>query len=526
MHFSRLVFGISLAALPFVAFPQTVRPIVEGGTLTFALAAEPARLVSFLDTNTDARNISGKITEGLLRYDAGFNPQGLLATSWQVSADGLTYTFRLRPGVKWHDGRDFTAEDVRFSLLTQKKQGARGRITLANLERVDTPDPLTAVLVLGKPSPFLIRSFSSAELPIVPAHRYRDVEPLASLNSNAPIGTGPFVFEQWVRGSHVLLKKNPDYWRKGYPHLDRLVLKFTRDPAALAAAIETGEVDAALGVGLAELDRLSALPTLKVDNTYDAFLNNALFLEFNVDNPILAKPQVRHAIAQAIDRNFIRDSVYYKRAEVVNSPVPRVLADYYDDSAFRYPFDIAAANRLLDGAGLPKGADGQRFGLRLSFLPGLQFKRSSEYLRVALARIGIKVTVVDGDAPAFLKRVYATRDFDINLNGLGRLFDPTVGVQRIYWGDGVRNPLIWVNAAHYDNPQVDALFRQAAIEQDAGKRAAQFKEIQQIVGRDLPVLPIVTVQSALVYNHRAHDLTNSIDLAGGDLSDAWIEPRK
>jgi peptide/nickel transport system substrate-binding protein len=99
-------------------------------------------------------------------------------------------------------------------------------------------------------------------------------------------------------------------------------------------------------------------------------------------------------------------------------------------------------------------------------------------------------------------------------------------VQRFYWGDGVRNPLIWINGAHYDNPQVDELFRQAAVEVDAGRRAVQFKQIQQIVGRELPVLPLVTVPSIHVLNQRVHDFYNSIDLAAGDLADAWVEPKK
>ncbi|MDP9891064.1 peptide/nickel transport system substrate-binding protein [Variovorax boronicumulans] len=525
--FSRRLLHLALAALPFAAVAQTKAPTpVGGGTLTYAVSQEPTSLVSFLDTKTDNRNISAKVTEGLLRYDAKFNPQPLLATSWQVSADGLKYTFKLRPGVKFHDGRDFTAEDVRYSVLTQKKQGPRGRITLANVERVDAPDPLTAVIVLSKPAPFLIKSLSSAELPIVPSHRYADGDPLGSANISAPVGTGPFIFEQWVRGSHLVLRKNPGYWRTGTPRIDRVIVKFIRDPAAISTAIETGEVDVAQGVSLADLERLAANPKLKVDDGYDGFLNNASFLEFNVENPVLANPKVRHAIAQAIDRNFIRNTIYYKRVEVVNSPIPRVLSDYYDDSTFRDTFDVAAANKLLDEAGQPKQANGQRFALRLSYIPGAEFKRTADYLRSALARVSIKVEIVDGDLPTFLKRVYTTRDFDININGLGRLFDPTVGVQRIYWGDGVRNPLIWVNAAHYDNPQVDDLFRQAAVEVDAGKRAAQFKQIQQIVGRELPVLPLVAVPSIVVHSARLHNFHNSIDLMSGDLADAWIEPKK
>lgn len=504
---------------------QSATP-TPGGTLTYAVQQEPPSLVSLLDTNTVIRNISAKITEGLLRYDAQFNPQPLLAVAWSVSADGLRYTFRLRPNVKWHDGESFTSADVRYSILTQKRLGPRGRITLANVERVDTPDLLTVVVVLGKPTPYLIRALSSAELPIVPQHRYGDGDPLTSPNLTAPIGTGPFVFDKWVRGSYVSLRKNPNYWRPGAPLLDRVIYRIVPDQASISTALETGEVDAAANVGLADLGRLATLPQLKIDDSYDAYLNNAAFLEFNLDNPILAKPEVRKAIAHAVDRNFIKDNVFYKRSSVVNSPVPAVLASYYDDSTFHYPFDLSAANRLLDEAGYPKQADGQRFAVKINYISGADFRRAADYLRAALSRIGIKATILDGDLPTYLRRAYTAREFDLNLNGLGRLYDPTVGVQRIYWSDGVKHPLIWINASHYQNPQVDDLFRAAATETDETRRAASFRQIQQIVGRDLPVLPLVTVPSAVqVYQTRVHNLINSIDLTAGDFSDAWIEPK-
>ncbi|MBV8620080.1 MAG: ABC transporter substrate-binding protein [Curvibacter sp.] len=498
---------------------------IQGGTLTLATDLEPPALVSFLDTNTRIRNISGKITEGLLRYDADFKPQPLLATSWTISPDGLRYTFKLRPHVKWHDGQDFSSADVKYSLLTEKKLGPRARITLAALDRVETPDALTAVLVLSKPTPFLIKSLSSAELPIVPAHRYTEGDPLTSPNQLAPVGTGPFTFGEWVRGSHIILKRNPNYWAAGKPHLDRAVIRFIADGASIAAALEAGEIDVATNINLADLDRLGQNPKVKVDDSYDAFLNNAAFLEFNVEHPILAKPEVRQAIAQAIDRNALRSAVYFKHAEVVNSPVPSVLASYYDDSTFRYGYDLARANQLLDQAGYPRQANGQRFNLRLTNIPGADFKRASEFLRAALARVGIKVELQDGDMPTFFKRIYTARDFDLNINGLGRLYDPTVGVQRFYWSDGIKNPLIWINAAHYNNPQVDELFRQAAVEIDEGRRASQFKQIQQIVGRDLPVYPLVTVPNPAAYSTRVHQFFNSVDLHAGDWSDTWVEAR-
>lgn len=497
-----------------------------GGTLTYAVQQEPPSLVSLLDTNTVIRNISAKITEGLLRYDFQFRPQPLLAVSWDISGDGLRYTFRLRPNVKWHDGEAFTSADVRYTILTQKRLGPRGRITFANVERVDTPDALTAVIVLSRPTPYLVKALSSAETPIVPQHRYGDGDPLASPNLTAPIGTGPFVFDKWVRGNYVSLRRNPNYWRPGAPRLDRVVYRIIPDQASISAALETGEVDAATNIALADLGRLANLPQLRVDDSYDAYLNNASFLEFNLDNPVLAKPDVRKAIAHAIDRNFIRDRVYYQRANLVDSPVPAVLASYYDDSTFHYPFDVDSANRLLDAAGYPKNASGERFAVKIIYLTSTDFRHTAEYVKNALAHVGIKATILDGDLPTYLRRAYTARDFDLNLNGLGRLYDPTVGVQRIYWSDGVKHPLIWINASHYQNAQVDALFSAAAVETDDTRRAAAFRQIQQIVGHDLPVYPLVTVPSALqVYHTRVHTLNNSIDLTAGDFSDVWIEPK-
>ena len=496
----------------------------NGGTLTYLFATEPTALLSLLNPKVENRNISAKVTEGLLRYDLSFKPQPLLATEWKVSDDGLRYTFKLRKGVKFHDGSDFTSADVKYSIVTQREIGPRGRITFANVKDVQTPDAHTVVIVLSKPAPYLLRAFSSAETPIVPHQRYAKGDPLANDNNSQPIGTGPFKFKEWVKGSHVVLEKNPNYWRAGHPHLDRVIYRFIKNPASISAALEAGEANAALNVATSDLERLSKNPKLAVDDSYDEFLSNVLFLEYNLENPILANVKVRQALALAIDRNFIANTVYYKRARVVNSPIPSVLANYYDDRAFNYPFDAARANALLDEAGYPrKGSDG-RFALRLVFMPSADFKRTAEYIRAALNKVGVKVEIIDGDLPTFINRVYKERGFDLGVNGLGRLFDPTVGVQRFYWSDGIKNPLPFVNGPHYNNPQVDDLFRAAAIETDEAKRAKLFKDIQAIVGKDLPTLPLVTVPSALqVYQKRVHNLNNSIDLTAGDFSDTWLE---
>lgn len=517
--------ALMLAWIPLAVSAQNAGTPQPGGTLTYLMAQEPTALVSLLNPKVENRNVSAKVTEGLLRYDLAFNPQPLLATKWDISADGLRYTFKLREGVKFHDGSDFTAADVKYSLLKQKDIGPRGRITFANVANIETPDPHTAVIVLSKPAPYLLKALSSAETPIVSHKRYGEADALVHENNNHPIGTGPFQFKEWVKGSHVVLEKNPNYWRKGHPYLDRVIYRFIKNAASISAAIEAGEGNVALNVATSDLDRLSKNPALAIDDTFDEFLSNVLFLEFNLENPVLANAKVRHALAHAIDRDFIANTVYYKRTQVANSPIPKILANYYDDSAFNYTFDVARANALLDEAGYPrKGKDG-RFTLRLAFMPSADFKRTAEYVRAVLSRVGVKVEIVDGDLPTFINRIYKERSFDLSVNGLGRLFDPTVGVQRFYWSDGIKNPLPFVNGPHYNNPRVDDLFRAAAVETDETKRAALFKEIQGIVGKDLPTLPLVAVPSALqVYQKRVRNLNNSVDLTAGDFSDTWLAP--
>jgi peptide/nickel transport system substrate-binding protein len=303
------------------------------------------------------------------------------------------------------------------------------------------------------------------------------------------------------------------------------VIRFLGDSAATSAALETGEADVNIAVSLPDAPRLSKVEGIKILAQRDVYLNNTSVLEFSLTNPNLNKIEVRHAIAHALDKAFIREWVYYNYSEPVDSIIPAALKDYYQSGDFDYPFDIAKANELLDQAGLPVGADGTRFSLRLTFIPGAAFKQTAEYIRSALGKVGIKVEIIEGDLAAFMKRVYTDREFDINLNGLSLLFDPTAGVQRIYWSDGIANPLPYVNASHYNNPKVDDLFRAAAVATEETKRGELFHEIQAIVGADLPAYPIAGLTTVVAQSDRVHNLYNSVELQAGDFSDTWLDPK-
>ncbi len=498
----------------------------SGGSLNLVLNYEPPTLVALTTVATPALSVSAKVTEGLLSYDYDLNPQPQLATAWEISPDGKRYTFHLRQGVKWHDGQDFTSADVAYSILLLKKVHPRGSSTFATVSSVETPDPHTAILVLSEPAPYLIKAFAAAESPIVPKHLYEGKDPLTNPNNNAPVGTGPYVFSQWVRGSYILYKRNPDYWDKPKPYPDQLVVKFIPDAAARSLAFETGEAD--LGyrspVALSDLDRLKALPHLGFETKGNSYSFNVTSLQFNLDDPHFKTIKVRQAIAHALNRNVILQVAYFGYGTVTASPIAPGLKVYHDPSPSPYDFDIKAANQLLDDAGYKRGADGVRFSVTLDYNPiSEDLKKTAEYTRSALAKIGINVTLRSQDLSSFVKRVYTDRDFSFTVNGHSNLYDPTVGVQRIYWSKNFRKGVPFSNASHYQDPEVDRLLTAAQTENDQAKRVAEFRDFQRIVERDLPDINLVSPQFITLYNRRVHDHSLTADGVESNLSGLWLD---
>ena len=315
--------------------------------MTMMFYPEPPSLVSLVSTNS--LTCSAKVTEGLLWYDHDMRPQPQLATSWAISPDGLTYTFELRQGVKWHDGGDFTSADVAASLAILKTSHPRGRSTFAHLAAVDTPDRNTVILRLDTPVPYLIKAFAAAESPIVPKHVYDGTNPFTNKNNSAPIGTGPFRFKEWARGSYVIFERNPNYWDQPRPYLDQLIVKFIPDAAARSAALESGDVD--LGyrtpIALSDLDRLRANSKLAFETKGYEYSQNVVDLNFNMEHPIFSKLPVRQGISHAINTAAICRTVFYGTYEVCASPIAPFLSEYHDPAPTPYPFDIARAEKLL-----------------------------------------------------------------------------------------------------------------------------------------------------------------------------------
>src|SRR5262245_19940602 len=241
-----------------------------GGTLTYVYHPEPTALSTIATSAVPVAIITTKIYESLLNYSGPeLTPQPSLAESWTISDDKKTYTFKLRPGVKWHDGQPFTSADVKFSVEEiDRPYHSRGRVYFGDVESIETPDPLTVVFKLKAPVPYFMNVFQPRESPIMPKHKFEgvDMRQAGAVRQSAimsqPVGTGPFKLKEWRKGSHIILERNADYWNKGKPCLDQVVLRVMPDGAARAIAVENGEADLAPMSGLpeAEIQRLSKLP--------------------------------------------------------------------------------------------------------------------------------------------------------------------------------------------------------------------------------------------------------------------------
>ena len=235
----------SAAALPAGSVCAADPVPRRGGTLVMVLDGDPPTLNPDITTGVPDVIVGDLMLEGLTRIDDTLQAAPNLASAWTISADHTRYTFKLVEA-NWHDGKPFTSADVKFTLeRVSRKYGAKFNAAASHIQAIDTPDERTVVLTLDKPfGPLLFSLSNYTNAAILPAHVYGDADVLAHPATLAhPIGTGPFMFKEWVRGDHITLARNPGYWRKDLPYLDQVVLKIIPDPASRVLALKTGEID-------------------------------------------------------------------------------------------------------------------------------------------------------------------------------------------------------------------------------------------------------------------------------------------
>lgn len=496
------------------AMAQTKDVPAYGGTLNSIVHPEPPILSPLLNTATPIVLVATKINDGLVDYalDGSIKPQ--LAESWDFSRDGLTLTFRLRKGVAWHDGKPFTSADVKFSIEEGLlKYSSTGKRIFKTLSKVETPDEHTVVLTLSQPTPVIYRNLNASALWLLPKHLYEGTDIRSNPWNAKPIGTGPFVFKEYVRGSHIALDRNPNYWDAGKPYLDRIVFKVIPDAAGRAAAFETGAVQFGQQhpITFADAERLKASGKFVVDTRGYEFSPTWFWLEPNHKNQYLQHLKVRQAIAHAIDRNLLLKTVWGGYGKPSVSPIPSSLKPFHiSEGLQQYPFDPKKAEQLLDEAGFPRKADGWRFKLTHDFIPyGDDYRRTGEFVRQALRRVGIDVTLGSQDLTTWLKSVFTDYNFDLISSWGGAGADPQMGIETRFWSKGRQPGTAWTVVSEYKNDELDAAFEDAQTQVDPQKRLEDYRLVQRIVQRDLPLIPLFEVDWFSVYDKRLRGLTDT-----------------
>jgi peptide/nickel transport system substrate-binding protein len=478
------------------AFPASAQ--ARGGTLTVGLTYE-------IDTmNVYSTGFLGDaqaaVVEGLLAPDRNAKYVPVLATEVPtlanggivVSPDGKTMkvSYKLRPGVKWHDGQPFTSADVKFTWEAVKdpKFIAESKDGSAEVESIETPDDLTVIVNYKTVLPTFASTLFT--FGIMPKHVLEGTDLNRSSYNEVPIGTGPFKVSEFVRGQYCATERFDGYWRKAangdpLPYLDKIIFKMIPDTKTLVTQLKAGEVSLVVQTPYSQAKQVEGIPEIEL---IKGPLLSWQHLDFNFKRPALADIAVRKAIAQAIDRSVL-SKAQGGYPEPIKSPVVPVF-DFYDPNVPVIPYDPAAANKLLDDAGYAKGADWVRAkgGEKLAFTFVIQAGRADDELaqQVIIAQlkaIGIQATADNKTGVAFREARYKG-GYDLLYSRWITSADP---VYSVFWGTGGAN-----NGQSYSNPKLDAAFARFEKTLDPAIRKEAGAEFQRILMEDLPSIPLTT----------------------------------
>jgi peptide/nickel transport system substrate-binding protein len=487
MTLSTLLRGTALAAL--LAGPA----MAAGGAMTLGMQLEPPNL----DPTAGAAAAIDEVVfpnlfEGLVRVasDGAIKPG--LARSWDVSADGLIYTFALVTGAKFHDGADFDASDVKFSFdraMAEDSTNAQKGL-FEPIETIEIIDPATVKITLKRATGMFLFNMGWGDAVIVdPAS--------AATNATAPVGTGAFMLGEWKKGDSVTLVKNPGYW--GAPAgLDSATWKFISDPTAAMAALMAGDVDAFVGFPSPETaPQFEADPRFVV-NTRTT--EGETILALNNKRAPFDNLKVRQAIAHAIDRQSIIDGAMFG----MGTPIGAHFAPHhpaYADMTGAYPYDPAGARALLAEAGFPDG-----FAATLKLPPPSYARRGGEIVAAQLRDIGIDVDIQNVEWAQWLEQAFRGKDFDMTIISHTEPFDIGIYARPEYY-------------FQYDNPAFQKLMQDINAETDDSKRTEMLHEAQAIIAKDavngyLFQLTIPDIWSVKLSGWPAAAAVQSVDVTG------------
>jgi peptide/nickel transport system substrate-binding protein len=471
----------------------------KGGHVVEGNFSDVRTFNSMLSSDTASNQVIGLMFDGLLNYNKsdGSLVPALASALPQQSSDGLTYTFKLRSGLKWSDGQAITSDDVKFTYQLaydpQYKDFAsprRGDLS-KYIKSIDTPDPQTVVITTTQVfAPFLA---NHGLYGILPKHVLGTLDGkalnTADFNSAPTVVNGAFKFVSWEKGQQVTLARNDNYWA-GAAYLDQWIYKVLPDSVAVTNQLKTGEID----LGPVDPGQYDALKTTDSVTLTEFPTPTFTFYAYNLDpakpaGKLFADKQVRQALLYALDRQSIVNAIFFNHGVVANSVEPPTSWAYKAKPKVVISFDKAKAESMLDAAGWMKGSDGTRAkdGVKLKFTMitnagNKQRESMLTYMQQAWSAIGVEATPSLIQFPQLVSQIVNIRTFDMFLVGFN-------------WGaDPDESPLYTsanaaaggFNGADFKNDQVDQILNDALSTLDRNKRKDLYSQFQDIMSDEQP----------------------------------------
>ncbi len=497
-----------------------------GGTVTFVAITDPDTLDLHKTSNPVSSTVFGWIYEPLVYQDLDNSYKGLLAESWTVSPDSKTLTFKLRKGVKFTDGSPLNAEAVKFTFERLQKVGSKSPIfeTFKSVTSMEAKDELTFVMNLKEPYAPIFHDLQVAYAGIL--------SPSAVKAANddigrSAVGTGPYKLKQWQTGQQVVLERNPDYaWapalfaNRGAPYIQELRYKVIPDPASQLAALDAGEIDY-LGLAAKDLAKYQSDKRFKI---YDSLTFGLTYLGFDAKRKPFDDPKVRHALAQAVNKQEIVDVVFEgKLARVACCPIAESIQGYDTKlKEFELKFDQAKAKSELDAIGYKAGAGGMRTAPDGSaFKPVLYTTNSDTHGKIAtllqaqFKAVGVDLQVKQLESGALLAAT-PKAEHDLYLNGYSwnepDMFSLFLSCDRIASS----------NRVLYCDPRLEELIKKGRTELDQAKRMQIYFDAQKLAMQEAPWQPLYMPVGKTAVNVRVQDLKQSTS-GGLYWHDAWVK---
>jgi peptide/nickel transport system substrate-binding protein len=511
--------GVSLAAAQglvgaFARAPASAAGAPNrGGVLKAAFSADPAGFDPVRGPSGMSHVVIEQVYSTLMALDPDAKPYPELAQSYKVTNGGLTYTFNLRKGVKFHDGDELTAEDVKFSFdrLRAPKSGYSYGAQVETIKSVDAVDRYTVRFQLSKVTgPFLIyMAFPGSS--IVPK---KLVGSGHDLNAK-PVGTGPFKFVSYEPRSAIKFQRNPDYFEKGKPYFDAMEYRIISDVTALTDALLSGVVNFSNEIPPKDFAKVKASPGLTAV-TLEGSRYNWLLLN-NTKKPF-DNPKVRQAVSLALDRQALVDGAFFGLATpILGGVIPQWNWGYADIKFAPSKGDPAKAKALLAEAGYANGVSGVDIGMTLpSSFPNIM--AMGPIVQANLAKVGIQAKLGTMEIPRYWDEVWSTSNFGITMMyWLSPLADPDDFVTNNYHCG------MAINVQKYCSKEMDALLEQAKSAPTVEARKDLYRKMQELSMQDMPIVPLVN--GWLLIGHTSK-LQNFRPMRTGflkTLKDAWLE---